>query len=187
MEERARVLSGGSQGLALPLQTGSGRFPGWGGGGVGEEAPLRGLRVEVHSQREHSYAESPWLFGCRFLFAVTCRCLSAAAVVQILISLLPKASVEWVVQSSRQLREREARDQQRDGVAWHLGGPWLSAPAPALAPVPEAGKLHSWDFGHSFWRGTTVLSFKYAHCPTRKWRFLNLWVKGGPHGLQCVS
>lgn len=105
--ESACVLSGGSQSLALPLETGSGRFPGWCeggvGGGMGEGAPLRGPRVEVHSQCEHSYAESPGWFGCRFLFAVTCRCLSAAAVVQTLISLLPVASVEWVVQSSGQL------------------------------------------------------------------------------------
>lgn len=113
--------------VTLPQETGSGRL----GGTRTEDCVLMGLHsVSIRTQ-------SPWIFGCRFLFVVTYGCLSTAAVALTLISPLSAASVARIVQSHGQLLEREARHQERE-LARNQGGPWPAWNCPCTCTL-EAG------------------------------------------------
>lgn len=67
--------------------------------------PHRGPWVLKYIHSMNVRRQSPWLFGCRFLFVVTYGCLLTAAVPLNLISLLPAASVARIVQTCGQLLE----------------------------------------------------------------------------------
>lgn len=131
--------------------------------------------------------QSPWLSGCRFLFAVTCRCLSQLPLLPRLSSAFPLL-LRWsgLSRVAGAARERSQR-RQRELAARSLGGPWPSrtVPTPAPAPGSRANSIPGSLLIH--FEGANSIVIDIHPLPYQEVEILKVCSKGGgPHDLPCV-